>query len=182
MNTETELKYLVNKLPLNYDRKLEIVQIYFNPKGKKKIIKKIFEGIDLDTITTFRVRKIVENKEVKFVITLKTKSLDGYSREEYEKEITKEVYDSLIEKSIDSMILKNRYIIDKDNYNFEFDEYLNLSINLLTVEVELSSSINDDIIKEKEKIENILSNEFNLDILDVSKDSKYKNSNLHKYF
>ena len=180
-NIETELKYRVNNIPSKYDKKIGIAQTYFNGLKRKDLLDKIFPNIDIDTINTFRTIIKYDNKS-NYIVTLKTKSEDNYSRLEYEKEISKEEYDLLNNDNIYSIIIKNRYIINYDKYKFEFDEYLNLKTNLITVEVELDSSDLNIINEEKIKIESILKDHFNLEYLDVTKDYRYKNSNLQLYF
>lgn len=181
MSIETELKYRVNKLPLNYDSSVSMLQSYFNGHNKKKEILDIFPDIDFETISTFRTR-IIRGKDItKFVLTLKTKSNDGYSRFEYEKEISEKEYYSLVINNTISVVMKNRYIVNKNNYKFEFDEYKNLKSDLITCEVELDNNDLDSIEKEKENIERILE-EFGLEYIDVTMDYRYKNSNITKYF
>ncbi len=175
MNNEIELKYKVSNIPNVYDDKMEIIQIYFDGFKKLDILENLFTDLDFNKINTFRLRNI--NKD-KYVITLKTKG--SLSRLEYEKEISKDVFDSLCKDNILSMIIKNRYVLKHDKYCFEFDEYLSLKINLYTCEVELESL--DDIDNDKLKIEKAFRDYFKIDYLDVSNDSRYKNSNLHLYF
>ena len=82
-------------------------------------------------------------------------------------------------KDIESEIIKNRYIKLIDSYKFEFDEYLNLKIKLITLEVELETETN--IEEDISKIETIL-NKLNISFESVTFDNRYKNSNLIKYF
>ena len=109
------------------------------------------------------------------MITLKTKGL--YSREEYEEEITKELYDAILKEEIKSCVIKNRYKVKYLDFIFEFDEYLNLKNKLYTCEVE-----DNNLDKHQEIIENCLKDYFKLEYLDVTLNPKYKNSNLIKYF
>ena len=80
----------------------------------------------------------------------------------------------ILKQPIISTIVKNRYIIKYDEYNFEFDEYLNLGYNLFTVEIEFKS----DMENNKRTIEMILDKYFKLKYKDVTFDPSYKNSNL----
>ncbi|MBP5342417.1 CYTH domain-containing protein [bacterium] len=178
MNYEIELKYKVNKLPLKFDRCLEIVQTYFKPKNNLDILIESFDNLDINTINTFRLRKIIENNNIKYYLTLKTKSV-GIKRKEYEKEISIDTYNTLIQENIDSKVIKNRYIKYENNYIFEYDEYLNLKINLITLEVELEKENN--LQEDKTKIEAILK-ENNIEYIDVTLDHRYKNTNIIKYF
>lgn len=190
MGIELEYKYLLEKLPdfskYSYD-KINILQNYCMLNDDQK--KKLYELFDIHSeMHVFRVRKIVtlnskydEIGTIKYVLTLKSKG--ELSREEYECEIDEKMFSEL-SINIESTVLKNRYTVKIENFVFEFDEYLNLSIDLKTVEVELNSEkLNEEEIKiAKENIENILKNHFLLKIEDVTADLKYKNSNLYKYF
>ena len=181
MSIETELKYKVNKLPNKYDKKISIIQTYFDGFKKEDILHKIFPEIDIDNISTFRTRQIKVNDNIEYILTLKTKSNDGYSRFEYEKNIDIDTYKSLITDNELSIVIKNRYVLKYNNYKFEFDEYLNTKEYLITCEVELDNNDLDSIEKEKENIEKILE-EFGLEYIDVTMDYRYKNSNITKYF
>lgn len=174
MIIETELKYLINKLPSNLPLPHYIEQRYFDRRGVEDILKKMFDLNSLDNISTTRIR-LIKHLEISFVITLKTKGL--YSRCEYEKELTEKEYKVFLNQPITSCIIKNRYIINKSEFNFEFDEYLNLKNKLYTVEVEVANIENN-----RQKIEQILDNDFSLNFKDVTLDFRYKNSNLTKYF
>jgi len=178
-NQEIEFKYKVNKIPEIYLSKKEITQVYFDGLKKCDILNNIFPNNDLSIINTYRVRKINENDNVSYIITLKSKAI-GLKRIELEKEITLDLFNILIENNELSTIIKNRYILKENKYTFEFDEYLNLKEKLFTCEVELESENNLD--KEKEKIEDIFINVFKIEYLDVTYDNRYKNSNLVKYF
>ena len=177
MSKEIELKYLVSKIPENFNEKIYIYQKYFNPKGKEEYLKSLFKDIDLNTINTFRLRTITKNNKPIYILTLKSKGIN-YSRDEYEIEINEKTY-NLLNKDIESEIIKNRYIKLINNYKFEFDEYLNLKIKLITLEVELETETN--IEEDISKIETIL-NKLNISFENVTFDNRYKNSNLIKYF
>ena len=182
MSIETEIKYKVNKLPKKYDKKIGIVQTYFDGLKKTSILEDIFPDLDFKNISTFRARKITILGKNEYILTLKTKSNDGYSRFEYEKEIDLDMYNSLINNNELSVVLKNRYIINYNGYKFEFDEYLNTKEYLITLEVELNTTDINEVEKEKEKIERIIKDDFKLEYLDVTMDNRYKNSNITKYF
>ena len=187
MAVETELKYRINILPDKLNNPINISQYYLKRnKEVVYILSNIFDDLNFQSIHTIRVRKIISNN-VKYVATLKTKSV-LYSRKEYEKEISELVFNDLIkEDNIESFVLKNRFIdevqIDKKNENkvlkFEFDEYLNLKTEFFTCEIEVDE-VNDAI---KEKIEKVFTKYYDIYIYsDVSLDSDYKNSNLAKVF
>lgn len=174
MAIETEVKYLINKLPSDLHEPLYIEQRYFTPVKTLSSILKLFDLESLDNIPTRRVR-LIKTDKIKYVITLKTKGM--YSREEYEKEISEELYNEILKEEILSCVIKNRYKVSKSIYTFEFDEYLNLNTTLFTCEVE-----DNDFNLHKTEIEDILKNYFKVEFIDVTLNPKYKNSNLIKYF
>lgn len=171
---ETEVKYLINKLPINLPNPMYIEQRYFEPVNTLDKILTLFNLESLNGIPTKRIR-LIKTNQISYVITLKTKGL--YSRVEYEKEISEELYNEILKEEVKSCVIKNRYKIKIKNYVFEFDEYLNLKKSLFTCEVE-----DENILEHQKDIENILLNYFNLEFKDVTLDHKYKNSNLVKYF
>lgn len=174
MTIETEVKYLINKLPNDLPSPLYIEQRYFETVKTLNKILDLFNLENLNNISTKRIR-LIKTDKISYVITLKTKGL--YSREEYEQEISEEFYQEILKENILSCVIKNRYKVNYLNYVFEFDEYLNLKTKLYTCEVEDS-----EFDKHQEEIEDILKNYFKLDYLDVTLNPKYKNSNLIKYF
>ena len=190
MNIELEYKYLLRELPdfkkFSYI-KTNILQNYCILNDSQK--KKLYELLDIHSeMHVFRVRKIttLNTNNIKYVLTLKSKG--ELSREEYECEIDEKMFTELSSNK-ESTVIKNRYTVNVNNFTFEFDEYLNLSIDLKTVEVELDSKLLSNLEKSDEEIniaksniENILENIFLLEIKDVTSDLKYKNSNLYKYF
>ena len=179
-NIETEFKFLIDRIPkIKFDRKLEITQIYFNGFKCKTLLIDLFKlsEDEFNMIHTFRARIIKENQNVDYIITLKTKGIT--SRKELELNVSKDIYDLLINNNIVSIIIKNRYIL-KDQYNYEFDEYLNLQNKLFTCEVEVTlDEMNDNI---KTYLMNNLQKKYLLSVSDITMDNRYKNSNLHKYF
>ena len=79
---ETEVKYLINKLPSNLPNPMYIEQRYFEPVNTLDKILKLFNLDSLENIPTRRIR-LIKTDRISFVITLKTKVM--YSRVEYEK-------------------------------------------------------------------------------------------------
>lgn len=184
MNYEIEYKYLIKKLPFDKEsqniKKKYIEQIYFKTSAEKnEFIKKKVNLDSIENITTFRVRKIIENNLTYYILTLKTTG--QLQREEYEAFLSEYEYRYLSEEIV-TVIIKNRYIEDviynDKTYTFEFDEYLNLNIDLLTCEVEV-----DSLDKRlKEDIEHILKDVYGLDYEDVTNEKKYKNKYLTETF
>jgi len=175
-NYEMEYKYLVDRLPLEFEyKKRYIEQRYFiTNDNKNKLLMSLTKLDSLDNINTFRVRKITEEK-MYYILTLKSKG--DLSREEYEVEISESDYNYLSEE-VESEIIKNRYIISVNDFVFEFDEYLNLKEDLLTAEVEV------DTLDEKLKldIELIMKDVLKVDFTDVTNEKKYKNKYLAETF
>ena len=184
MNYEIEYKYLIKELPFDKEsqniKKKYIEQIYFKTSAEKnEFIKKKVNLDSIENITTFRVRKIIENNLTYYILTLKTTG--QLQREEYEAFLSEYEYRYLSEEIV-TVIIKNRYIEDviynDKTYTFEFDEYLNLNIDLLTCEVEV-----DSLDKRlKEDIEHILRDVYGLDYEDVTNEKKYKNKYLTETF
>ena len=171
---EEEIKYLINKLPSNLSNPLYIEQYYFVNLNYDEYFKNYFPTIDLTKINTFRLRKIKFNNNTSYILTLKGSGT--YKRLEYECQISKEEFILFKTKTI-SLIIKNRYIYQYEELKFEFDEYLNLDQIMYTCEIE-----KENILNEKKRIEEIFTNFFKIDYLDVSLDLRYRNSNLLKYF
>lgn len=174
VNIETEYKFLVNKIPKVFNNVYNITQSYFSLNDITKAeIKKIFTILnndDFELINTYRIRMVSCNNKTKYIITLKTKGLN--SRKEYEEEITKEQYD-LFYKYSSKTIIKNRYVVEYNNYVFEFDEYFNLVENIITCEVETEI---EDV--NYNNITNIFKNYFHIEFQDVTNEKKYKNKYL----
>lgn len=174
-NIETELKYLVDKIPPHLDF-VEFYQIYFDPSDLIDELSTLFHIEDFHTISTSRIRKVIRGENVKYVVTLKTKG--ALSRLEYEEEVSFLFAEKILSQPILSIIHKKRYFLKENDLTFEFDEYLNLGIELNTVEVELPTV---DVQKFIPLIENTF-NKYQLKTIDVSLDPRYKNSNLIKFF
>lgn len=180
MNIETELKYEISSLP-NFEQKELIKKIYIEQDyligSKNEQFYKTLFNISLEEISVFRIRKIKTENSTEYVLTLKSKGM--VSRKEYEKNITEDIYNHLLESSNGQLIIKNRFVVSHNGLKFEFDEYLNLCNKLFTVEVEMNEK---DLQNNKLIIEESLNKHFNVSFTDVTYDKRYKNSNLHKYF
>ena len=178
-NIEIEYKFLVDKLPLEFDKKVSIIQYYFDKSLKKDLIIELFNlnNQEFDELSTARIRVIEEEGQKKYIVTVKSKG--ALSRKEYEKEVSFDLYQTFISDGVFSVIIKNRYYCYKE-YCYEFDEYLNLKEKMYTCEVELPESDMDDSVVIR--IQELLKEDFDIIAIDVTKDYRYKNSNLHKYF
>lgn len=177
MSKELELKYKVDHLPEILSNPQSISQYYFDPSRITDLINKYFPNVVIETINTFRYRKISYIGNIRNVLTLKTKGL--LEREEYETDITEEDAKLILEQPINSVIHKNRFVFLHEGYKFEFDEYLNLKEPLFTCEIELNYGFEQ---KDKQYIESILRDTFKVSYIDVTLDKRYKNVNLQKYF
>ena len=178
-NIETEYKFLVDKLPLKFDKKVSIIQYYFDKSLKRDLIIELFNltNQEFDELSTARIRDVEEDGQKKYIVTVKSKGV--LSRKEYEKEVSFDLYQMFVADGVFSVIIKNRYYCYKE-YCYEFDEYLNLKEKMYTCEVELAENEVDDSVVIR--IQELLKEDFDIIAIDVTKDHRYKNSNLHKYF
>ena len=169
-NTEAEFKFLVSALPDKFDEKLEIVQIYFDHTKKMQFVKALFGVENIDDIDTARIRSIKTKNNQSYFVTIKSKGL--FERKEYEKQISKSLYDFLMEDAM-SAIHKNRYVVYIDKYKLEFDEYKNKQ-GLVTCEVEVE---NKNIKQQYDEIIKIINN-LGICAKNITENEKYKNNNL----
>lgn len=163
---EIERKFLIkdiNKLQLDNYTSKQIIQDY----------------LYVDKLTAIRKRKIIENNQTRYIYTIKTEK-SGYSVNEIEKEITKEVYENLTVNNNFNQIDKIRYVIPyKDNLKIELDVFRGTFSGIVFAEIEfrneeqannielpewfgeeISNKITNSMMAsmEKEKIMNILNN------------------------
>lgn len=126
MPIETERKYLV----INDSFKNEATASFAIAQGY----------ISTDPDRTVRIRL----KGNDAFVTIKGKSTDdGLSRYEWEKPITKEEFDELIQLCLPGTIQKTRYLVPWGKYIIEVDEFIDLNSGLIIAEIELDT---DDII------------------------------------
>lgn len=126
MPIESERKYLVHNDTFKNEAtaSFEIAQGY----------------ISTDPDRTVRIRL----KGNDAFITIKGKSSDdGLSRYEWEKFISKEEFDELIQLCLPGTIQKTRYLMPWGKYTIEVDEFKDLNSGLVIAEIELDM---DDII------------------------------------
>ena len=120
-NIEIERKFLINKVPGNWEgyKSVEIAQVYISVKP------------------TIRLRKAGKN----YFLTVKGSG--SLSRQEFELSITKKEYDSLYLKKDEKSkpVKKTRYIIPiaGSKLKIELDEYHGELSGLYTAEVEFES-------------------------------------------
>lgn len=146
---EIERKFLVKLIPENLESfpKKEIEQTY------------------ISTDPTIRLRKSDES----FILTVKGKG--SIAREEFELELTKDQYDSLMKKAETPSVSKTRYLIPLNaSLTAELDVYHKNLMGLLTVEVEFKSIDGAEAFIPPEWFS-----------LDISEDKRYKNTSLAIY-
>lgn len=111
----------------------------------------------------------VRSKGDRCYLTIKGRSSEnGLSRFEWEKEITHEDMQQLMELSQDGIIDKTRYLIEYSDHLFELDEFHGDNEGLVVVEVELKSE--DEYFEKPSWLGE-----------EVTGYAKYYNSNLRKY-
>lgn len=164
---EKEFKFIVNKLPKNYNKKLKITQIYFNFNNKKEYLINNLK-LNLNNVSSARVRVCSQHGKTTYFLTLK--SYGGFVREEQEIEISKQTAIYLLKDNIISSLQKTRYVAYFNNLKFEFDQFKN---NLLLCEVEVKNSSDYQTILQT-------FNSQNISFKDVTNNQNYKNENLAK--
>ena len=170
-NNEVEIKCLVDKIPTLPCKQKQIEQIYIDFENKKQIVSVFLNDVDFSKISQVRVRKVTEDGQSQYLLT--AKSNGEYQRAEYEVKIPKTIYDLLADGET-KKIQKTRYVVSKYGYDFEFDKFHGAQSGLVLVEVEIDK--NNPLTVDK--IKQILTNQFGLEIQDVSKLEQYKNNNL----
>jgi len=113
-----------------------------------------------------RVRKTIENGEVKYTFTIKKGK--GLSRDEFETEIEKNTYLALLKDKNLNPLQKIRKVIRFNGEKFELDHYTNEKLRNLVV-----------LEKEFESIEAAKDFKFcGFNGIDITDNSNYKNQNL----
>lgn len=151
---EIERKFTVNSLPKNlaeYEcKELEQGYLCVNP--------------------VVRVRKSVKNGEAKYILcyksNLKTDGKALVNREE-EMPLTKESYESLLEKADGRIITKTRYLIPFDSYIIELDVFARELTGLVFAEVEFPDEASAEAFVGPDWFEE-----------DVSFDKRFRNNRL----
>ncbi|MBQ4630964.1 MAG: CYTH domain-containing protein [Clostridia bacterium] len=155
LNKEIERKWLVDKDKIPFDfskcKPLKMVQSYicFSP--------------------TVRLRN---TNDEEYILCVKTKGKPGLlARDEFETELTKEQYETLLSKIEGNVIEKTRYCIESDDgYTMEFDIFEGALSGLCYMEIEFPDE------------ESALSYPTPpWAIKDVSDDFRYKNAGLAKF-
>ncbi|CAM1341771.1 CYTH domain-containing protein [Tenacibaculum amylolyticum] len=122
MSVEIERKFLV----LNHSFKEQAYQ--------KTTIKQGFLNSNKERVVRVRI------KDDSGFLTIKGKSnTTGTTRFEWEKEISLEDANNLLQLCEKGVIEKYRYLVKIENHVFEVDEFLGDNLGLLVAEIELSS-------------------------------------------
>lgn len=126
-------------MPIETERKYLVINDSFKNEATASF--EIAQGyISTDPDRTVRIRL----KGNDAFITIKGKSSDdGLSRYEWEKFISKEEFDELIQLCLPGTIQKTRYLMPWGKYTIEVDEFKDLNSGLVIAEIELDM---DDII------------------------------------
>lgn len=175
MQKEIELKFKINRLPIECNNYVLIHQYYFDYLKYKVFLLQAFNNLQFESIKEARIRTKKCVSDVKFVLTLK--SGDTNNRDEYEKEVSVKDVKTLIKNNILGLIKKKRYEVVKGNFTFEFDEYIDKNKPLIITEVESKEQFTT---KQLMEIQSILRDTFKLKYEDVTNDKDYKNKNLAK--
>lgn len=154
-NLEIERKFLLKRIP-NFDK--EVSKFYMH---------QIYVNID-GVMTRFRMTeklglKVDENRTY---VQCNKKRISSGVFEEIEKDIAKEVFRDMCHKE-HSYIIKIRHVYEHDGLKWEVDEYADVS--LVTLEVEL------DDIKQKITIPKIIKKEL---LMEVTGKKVFSNQNL----
>ncbi len=153
-NLEIERKFLLKKVPefpAENTIKLYIHQIYVNVDG---------------VITRFRMTEKLFTDEDRKYVQCNKKLISPGVFEEIESEITKEVFRDMCHKE-HSYIVKIRYVYESNGLKWEVDEYSDIA--LVTLEVEL------DDIEQEITIPDIIKKEI---IIEVTGQKEFSNQNL----
>ncbi|MDD4110338.1 MAG: CYTH domain-containing protein [Clostridia bacterium] len=180
IKTETEKKYLIYGLKegeVSKGARLEIQKQYYLDKDQKeclKLLKKSFTNLDIKSVAEARIR--LTNGRT-FEICFKGEG--DISRDEIEKETSKAYAEKLIEYSKNSLE-KDRYRIFKDSDKTVFvDFYRYGDLCKLEIEYDPNKLLEKQIDAFAEKLIKDSYGE-KIHIEDVTRISKYKNSNLVK--
>ncbi len=106
----------------------------------------------------------------KYYLTIKKG--DGLVREEYEKEITEEIYNNILNSSDETKtIRKIRYLLDIDGFTYEIDEFQDTLCGLVLLEVEFESEKASLDFKMDETIKQVV-------VKEVTEDRRFDNSSI----
>ena len=176
---EIEYKFLLEHLPraaIDNEEKIYIEQFYFDKNESNDVLKILkVSSKEVKMIDTVRIRVEHNKTSVRYILNAKTQGQK--ERLEFEKEVDKTLAKKILKRKIVGKIQKIRCKIHKNDYIFEFDEYLNKNKGLCVCEVEVNK--NNDNYK---LIIEILNNYFKVSFVDVTNNLEFKNKNLSKGF
>jgi len=157
MAIEIERRYLL--LPLRVEFFLRMFNISF-----RKI--EITQNYIKRDEQMGRIRKCDD----KHYITIKKG--EGLIREEYEKEITREIYDNILNSSDETQtIRKIRYLLSIDGFTYEIDEFEDALCGLVLLEVEFKDKRESLDFKIDETIKRVV-------VKEVTEDRRFDNSSM----
>ncbi len=157
MAIEIERRYLL--LPLRVELFLRMLKMDFRKINITQNYIKREEQLG-------RVRQFND----KYYITIKKG--DGLVREEYEKEITEEIYNNILNSSDETKtIRKIRYLLDIDGFTYEIDEFQDALCGLVLLEVEFESEKDSLDFKMDETIKQVV-------VKEVTEDRRFDNSSI----
>ena len=107
--------------------------IDFRTRARRKYAVK--QGYILAKTASVRVRL----RDEKAFLTIKSKIVEGFSRYEFEMEISTDEARELLKLCERPLIEKTRYLVDVGNHTFEVDEFAGENEGLVVAEVELGS-------------------------------------------
>ncbi len=117
---------------------------------------------------TIRLRSI---NNAKYILCVKAKAKGSYlAREEFETELSKEQYDTLIQKTEGNIIEKTRYTVKHEGLSYEIDIFHGSLAPLAYLEIEFPSVEEAMSFKSPDWI-----------LKDVTDDFRYKNAGLAKF-
>lgn len=127
---------------LKYNDNMEIERKWLIDKNNIPFNLNDYESFDINQAyisfsPTIRIRRIVNKNE--YVLTIKSKSKDDISREEYEININEKEYEELIQKKEGIVISKTRYKVPFDSHILEIDIFHDDYEGLAYLEIEFDS-------------------------------------------
>ena len=108
--------------------------IDFRTRARRKYAVK--QGYILAKTASVRVRL----RDEKAFLTIKSKIVEGFSRYEFEKEISMEEAEELFKLCAGGFIDKTRFLVASGKHTFEVDEFYGDNEGLVMAEVELSDA------------------------------------------
>lgn len=163
MNTERELKYFVLSSVLKQLTNLKkapkknLAQSYFADECMEAAYRLTFKPKDeMPKLATGRLRMSSNGGASKYFVTFKGPYLSEFSRNEFEKEITKSLYDLLLPLCSGHTVKKARYLVDghllinskRIKVTAEVDHLIEWSDGFVTVDIEVEKDSHIEAIRQ----------------------------------